>query len=354
MPKSLKNSFLRKALSLIPVAKHPINSQKRILVVTTTALGDTLWATPSLQSLRDSFPDAYIAVLTSAIGSQVLKNNPSLNKLYSFEEPLSLRFLSLWKTLYREKFDTVLIFHASQRLIFPLCSLLGARQIIGTAGLNKGLDSLFTRTLPNEHQHEIIRRMKIIESIGAAAASETLLFVPECHLSLLPPGKKWIALHPGSKDSFKRWPTQNFAEVGHRLKEQLGYEILITGTRSEKALMEETAAKIPGAHLADPDLPLHTFASLLQEIDLLISNDTGPVHLACALDLPVVAIYSATDPSLCGPYRAKKAAIIYKPRTCEPCLKRRCRRPFCLLQVRPEEVFQAAVKLLSLHKMKPG
>jgi ADP-heptose:LPS heptosyltransferase len=281
--------------------------------------------------------------LTSPIGGEVLKNNPHVKKLYIYK-----RFsFSLWKELYRDKFDTVLIFHASQRTALPFCSLLGSSHIVGTQGMNKGLDSLLTSALPSRYEHEIERRLKIVEHIGGSVHSRTL------SLSLLPSeippsGKdRIVAIHPGSKDSFKRWPIEFFAEVGRALQEKLSATILITGTKEEYPLMQEVARLIPGSQIGRVDLSFRSFAGLLSRADLLICNDTGPFHTACALDVPALAIYASTDPSLCGPYRAKKALAISRKRACEPCLKRKCRSPFCFLQIAPCEIVEAALKLLA-------
>lgn len=343
----MKNKLL---LILIWIIKfflptHP--KKERILVIATTALGDTLWATPALENIRRTFPNAFIGVLTSPVGKEIFKHNPWINSLFLLEEPLLPRFFSLWRTLYRQQFDTVLLFHASQRLTLPLCSLIGASRIIGTAGINKGLDSLLTHSLPNLYQHEIVRRLKICEEIGVKTETETLSFYLEKKLSKKE-GGPWIAIHPGSKDGFKRWPAQNFVAVGKKLREKLGCKILITGNPSEAKLMEEIASQIPGAQINDPKSSLHSFGTLLNQIDLLICNDTGPVHLACAVNTPVVALYCATDPVLCGPHQAKRAIAISKSPTCTPCLKKRCLSPFCLLQIGVEEVADAALKILSL------
>lgn len=342
----MKNILLKNLVKLgkLLIPKH--KKQNNILVVATTALGDTLWATPAIESIRANYPHCYLAALTSPIGMQVLKKNPHIDKLFLLEEPLSRYFFSLRRKLYREKFDTVLLFHASQRLTLPLCSLIGATTIVGTAGINKGLDSLLTHPLPNQAQHEIVRRLKIIEAIGAKPTTEKLsLFLDQ----ELPPreGGPWIAMHPGSKDSFKRWPKEKFIELGKRLKGEMACELLITGTKEEKALMEEIASAIPGAHIDAPNRSLREFATVLNQMDLLISNDTGPVHLACALKKPVVAIYASTDPAVCGPHKAENAIVISRRATCDPCLKRKCRLPFCFLQIGVDEVFDAAVKTLN-------
>jgi len=336
----MKNKLI---IAFLKLFKKKAAQSNRILVVASTALGDTLWATPAIESLRKSFPEAYIAVLTSPIGEQVLRHNPWVNQIHILKEPMLFHFFSLRKKL--GTFNDIIVLHASQRLMLPLCATLGATRIVGTAGINKGLDQLLTHPLSNINQHEIVRRLQLIETIGAKRHSETLsMFIQPNETAPPLPSGRWIALHPGSKDAFKRWPAHHFVQLGQALQAK-GFNILITGTTEESELTKSIARQIPGATISDPHLPLRLFASLLQQVDLLIANDTGPVHLACALNKPVIAIYSPTNPKLCGPHKAKKAIVIAKPPTCQPCLKRKCREPFCFLQISPEEVLQSAVAL---------
>ncbi len=338
----MKNLLIKLFCKLLPIRKHPRTNQKRILIVSTTALGDTLWATPSIESLRKSFPLSYIGVLTSKIGFEVLKTNPYINKLHLLKEPILWHLFSLWRSLYREKFDTILIFHTSQRLVLPLCSSLGATQIIGTPGINKGLDDLLTDPIQPAYEHEILRRLRMVEKIGGEIHTEKLSFFSEAKEKSNP---KQVALHPGSKDGFKRWPAKNFAEVGKILQEKFGLEILITGSRTELPLMKEVAQEIPGAKISEVSLPLNAFANLLSRVDLLITNDTGPVHLASALNIPTIALYASTDPNLCGPHKAERTIALYKPPTCTPCLKRKCLAPFCLLQIGVNDVIEKFMQM---------
>ncbi len=344
----LKNAIARAAVSLIRPKPSPrLQPPERILAVATTALGDTLWATPALESLKKSFPDSHLSVLASPIGMQILKHNPYVDTLHLLEEPMLPRFFNLRKMLLAERFDTILLFHASQRLALPLCASLGASRILGTQGINKGLDSLLTDPQPNNRQHEILRRLKLVEQIGGKIHSETLSLYLQPEEALPPREGRWAAIHPGSKDRFKRWPEEHFAAVGRALQEKFGCRILITGTKDEISLMQKTASLIPGAETARPDLPFRSFAALLNQMDILICNDTGPFHVACALNKPAIGIYAATDPFLCGPYKAKQAIAISKTASCTPCLKRKCREPFCLLQIGPEEVIAAASRLFN-------
>lgn len=343
----MKNFLLKTCVKFAQkfIRKHP--QKKRILIVSTTALGDTLWATAAIQNIRNSLPTCHLAVLTSPIGMEVLQNNPNINALFLFKNPIFLRFFSLVKQLYMQKFDTVLIFHTSQRLVLPLVSLIGAQRVIGTEKMNKGLDALLTEALPIVYQHEIQRRNEIAGKVGASDRVQTLSFhLREEELLLKREQGPWVLLHPGSKDPFKRWEEEKFIELGRKLQEDLSCKLLITGTEEEFELMQRIQERIPGAQIDQNSRSLREFAALLNKIDLLISNDTGPVHLACALNTPVIAIYTPTDPLLCGPHRAKRATVISRRATCTPCLKRKCQRPFCLMQIGADEVFQKAKETL--------
>lgn len=340
----MKNSLLRFLCLAIPVKKHPIGEEKRILIVTTTGLGDTLWATPAIESLRQSFPRSHIAALTSPIGYDLLKTNPRLDEVFSLKEPVLPKVLGLWKTLYRRKYSTVLIFHASQRLIFPLCSCIGATEVIGTLGESKGLDSLLTKALKRKHEHEILRRLKLVKEIGGTILSEKLSFFPENRPCPFPRGK-YVIFHVGSKDGFKRWPAKNFISLGNALKQKCGLEIIVTGSKVEKPLIDQVVAKIPESK-AYIIPSVHDFAAVLKSTKLLISNDTGPVHLACALKCPVIALYGPTDPKLCGPHTAENAHIFSVAPTCTPCIKRKCKEPFCLRQIGAHQVLEKAISVI--------
>jgi ADP-heptose:LPS heptosyltransferase len=323
----MKNWIL---LWIVRLFRKRVNATGSILVVSTTALGDTLWGTPAIESLRASFPDSYLAVLTSPVGEEVLRHNPWTNKLYVLRK----NFFSLWKLLRKERFETVIILHASQRLVWPLCALLGAKRVVGSVGWNKGLDALLTDPIEPHKEHEIVRRLRLIEHVGAKRVSETLSY-------FLQPHERWtgkqgfVALHPGAKDPFRRWPESHFVMLGKKLREQ-GLEVMITG--SEAGLVERICRQIPGATRSDPTLSLRAFAGLLAEAKLIVTNDTGPLHLACALNVPVIAVFACTDPALFGPHRAKHARIVVRRPPCTPCLKRACQRPFCQLQISPDEV----------------
>lgn len=314
------------------------------LIVSTTGLGDTLWGTPAIRALREAYPHAYIGCLTSRLGSDVLKNNPYLDELFLFDHFYSL--FKLFFKLRRRQFTTALLFHTSQRALLPLCAALGIQKRIGTQGLQKGLDDLLTDAIPWPRSHEIERRMDLIKAAGARVVSYHMDFIihekDRLAAKKLLSDKLIIGLHPGAKDRFKQWPLEHFVTVGKKLKEELGCLIIVSGTPSERGLVEMICRQIEGAQAVIE--PLGTMAGILERVALFITNDTGPLHLALAMKTPTLALFTPTDAAICGPYHNEHARLIQAKPTCLPCLKKKCRDPFCLRQIGPEEVIAAALK----------
>jgi ADP-heptose:LPS heptosyltransferase len=106
------------------------------------------------------------------------------------------------------------------------------------------------------------------------------------------------------------------------------------------------ASGIAGAISSAGCLSLRGTAALIGRMALFITNDTGPMHIAFALKTPTIALFSPTDPALCGPYKAEKALALRKDTTCVPCIGKKCYNPLCLAQISPREVVVAAEKLL--------
>ena len=361
----IKNFFI-KTLTLIlkPFffrSHNSFNNKNNILIVTTTAIGDTLWATPLIQSIKNNIATSTISVLTSAIGSNILDNNPYIDEIFVIEKNLTLHFFSLLKTLHKKKFDKILLFHASQRLIFPLCSLLRPQFFVATKGINKNLDCMLTHTITwPEYHHEISRREDIVaRTLNITSKDRSLYYYPRQNerdsaatfLSKknIYPGsttKKIIAIHVGAKDNYKCYPKTGIISLILLLKQELDCEILLTGGASDKIIAEYIAQKTTGVTSICGDVSLRHFAAILEKIDVFITNDTGPMHLASSLNVKMIALFSPTDPLISGPVNNTNTEIIYHPKTCSPCFKRKCNDPFCLLQISPSAIVNKVKKLL--------
>jgi ADP-heptose:LPS heptosyltransferase len=230
------------------------------------------------------------------------------------------------------------------------------RRIIGTCGINKGLDQLLTDPVEPVRMHEIQRRLQIVHCAGANTGDPRLELslhredeqeADACLTSLkLPPDTLLVSIHPGAKDLFKQWPPSHFVQLGKKLTSSLKCTLFVTGTPSEKSLVRQIAEQIPGA-IPITHLKLRPFAAFLKRMHLTIVNDTGPMHVAFAMNTPTLALFTPTDPELCGPYFAQNVQVISKHKTCTPCLRKRCREPFCLLQIGVEEALSAALQLVN-------
>lgn len=351
---NFKNKIIHALVRALRPKSINFGEEKRFLILSTTGLGDTLWGTPAIRALRECFPTSYIGVVTSPIGKALLQHNRRIDEIFTAKDPLFTSLYSLYRKLKTKGITHVLSFHTSQRAMLPLASVIGATEIIGTYGLHKGLDFLLTHPLENVPMHEIQRRLAIVAEVGAHTLDSSMElfvsredekaaenFLEELHIpSYLP----LIAIHPGSKDKFKQWAPSHFIELGNKLVQNLGCRVIVTGAPHEKALVDEIAARIENAASAT-HLPLLATAALIKRMDLMISNDTGPMHLAFAQKVPTIGLFTPTDPKLCGPYFVESALAIAKKRTCTPCLGKKCREPFCLLQIGVAEVYNAALKL---------
>jgi ADP-heptose:LPS heptosyltransferase len=349
----IKNALIQSLVALLK--KKPVStSEKRFLVVSTTALGDTLWATPAIRALRHAFPSSYIGMLVSPIGKEVLAHNPYVDELFVVKSPAIRSLIDLYSKMKEQCFSHVFVFHTSQRPVLPFAALLGAPHIIGTKGINKGLDSLLTKAHPlDAKMHEIERRLQIVAEAGAEASSYDMdLFLhpqdEEQANGVLYDNTPVIALHPGAKDPFRRWPASHFIALGKQLRDRLKCRVLITGVPSEKDLVEEIASHIEGA-VAVTHLPLRSFAALVKKMRVIVTNDTGPMHVALAMKTPLVCLFAPSDPDRFGPYRVPNATIIAKGATCTPCLQRKCPSSFCFLQIGVSEVYDAALELSGLQ-----
>jgi ADP-heptose:LPS heptosyltransferase len=351
---NIKNDAIRILVQLLKSKAVHSTKEKRFLILSTTGLGDTLWATPAIRALRKCFAASYISILTSPIGKELLQHHPHIDELFLVKDPVFPQLLSLYRTLKKRKITHVLNFHTSQRSILPLASILGATEIIGTCGINKGLDFLFTHSLDNQKMHEIQRRLDIITKVGAYTLDSSMeIFLSQEDENMankfltslnIPSCLPLIGFHPGAKDKFKQWPASHFIELGNLLVRNLGCHIIVTGAPQEKALVESIVSQIEGASAATA-LSLLATAALIKKMDLMISNDTGPMHLSLAVKTPTIGLFTPTNPELCGPYLVENGSSVAKKTTCTPCLRKKCQEPFCLLQIGVEEVYDLALKI---------
>ncbi len=347
MLNSFKNLFFNCLVRFFKNRRqHKFNPKfPRILVVSTTALGDTLWATPLLRAIKKTYPKSFVSVLTSKIGYKVLEHNPYIDKLFLLKEPIVLHFFTLFKKLNRKKFQAVLYLHASQRPPLPLCALLNSQYLIGSSGHGKGLFHLFTHVVKTDKLHELKRRLKIGSVIGIEEESTKIdFFYKKPGRQLI--SKPYIVFHPGSKDPFRRWPAEYFIELGEKLSNH--FKIAIIGTAKEKMLIEQIGSRIENA-FCFCHISLSQLAFLLQQAALAVCNDSGPMHIAHTVGTPLVAFFIPTNRKTSGPLNPKNTILLEEKPPCSPCLKKNCLNPYCFYQIKPNKAYAACCELLKAN-----
>lgn len=332
---SLKNILLSAFFS--PLVPQPLPKNPSFLIVSTTGLGDTLWGIPAIRLLRKNYPSSHIALLTTPLGKALLQEEKSINETILLAHPLSLI------RSYRRRFDLIFFFHASQRMTIPLCRLLAPKWMVGTKGMQKGLDHLFSHIHPWDLPHEAQRRVELLSVLGIKPTTLDFSFSLSSQeknrgRKLLSDYKKpLILLHPGAKDGYKCWPVDAYLALARKIEENsLGTPIF---TRAP------ADPKIPSNYKSFENLPIREYASLLNAADLLVTNDTGPMHLMSGLKKPLIALFGPTDPKVCGPL-SSKAVVLQAHRCCTPCRKRKCLDPFCLREISVERVLKEIENIL--------
>lgn len=339
---------------------------KKILIVRTDRIGDVVLSTPMIAATRKAFPDAYIAVMVSPETKEIVTGNPNLNEVIILDKKLKHRgvFQTLrFATWLREKrFDSALILHSTARTNL-LCFLACIPQRIGYK--RRKLDFLLTSALEYTkrlgEKHEAEYSLDILRSIGVDAKMSPLSMPVEKGsekrvTSLLLEngvriGDRIIILHPGASHASKMWPEENFAKVADGLIGKFGAKIVLVSSAEQsaiggkvKSLMKNDSVFLCGK------TSLGDLAALFKKTSLFISNDSGPVHIACAIGTPVISIFSRNEKGL-SPARWRplgdKSMFLHKDVGCVKCLAHNCEKAFlCLRSITVEEVLEKAGDLL--------
>lgn len=299
-----------------------LNVQK-IAVLRANALGDFVFTLPALHALRERFTQADIWLLGKQMYQPFLSRRslpfdrfvavppyPGVGEDEDFK-PDSDQVRRFFERMKREEFDLAIQVHGGGRNSNPFLKKLGARRTLGlqtpdAAALDISVPYIY-------YQNERLRLLEVVREVGAETKhlDPPLEVVPEdiqeAEEAVGPFGedRQMIILHPGASDPRRRWPAEKFADVGDYFSFK-GYEVGITGTPPERALVEEVIGHMNGeARNLCGQLSISGLTGLISKADLLVSNDTGPFHIAEAVRTPVVGIYWCGNMINAGPIRRK-------------------------------------------------
>lgn len=341
----------------------PIATYQRILITRTDRLGDLLLSTPVIKNLRMHMPGAYIAVMVQESVADVVRANPYLDEVITLDK--RGRHKGFFKSIFlaleirKKRFDLALILHPTVRVHLILFFAAVKERI----GYNRKYGFLNTRTIKHTKQsgakHESEFALDFLKELGIVDVDyDRTLFMP-----LYKEAEEWIdhllkektilnskliAVHTQASCPSKRWPTDYFRSLIDEILKKYKATIIYVGKDTDSTIKEgQNILNLTGK------TTIAQLASILKRSDIFISNDSGPVHMAVALGVPVISIFGRNQPGLSpkrwGPLGTEaRSVFLHKDVGCKICLAHDCERDFaCLKAITPHEVLAHANTILN-------
>jgi len=340
---------------------------RNIVAVRQDNLGDVVMLGPALRAVKQAVPRARLTLLASPGGAAAAPLLPELDDVISWR--------SLWQDLGHLPFDPAREYalierlaacHFDAALIFTsfaqtphaagyVCYLAGIPLRAGESKEFGG--ACLTTTLPSAPDaiHQVERNLRLVEALGFATTDRRLAIAiagPARAVALdllcntgIDPDLPFVLLHPGASAQARRYPPERFGAVARLLGER-GLQVLITSVEREVALIEQVRRIAPRASYLSGRTSLPEYAALIERAALVICNNTLPMHLADALERPLVCLFAGTELESQWRPRFTQARLLRRPTKCQPCYLFECPIGQPCLEIPPEEVVEAAEQLL--------
>ena len=345
---------------------------RNLLCVRLDTIGDVLMSTPAIRALKESVPDRRITLLTSSAAAPTARLVPEIDRVIVYDPPWmkatpprknSARELARIESLRTMRFDAAVVFTVFSQNPLPSATMCYLADIpLRLAHCRENPYQLLTdwvrETEPSSGiRHEVRRQLDLVATVGATTADE--------HLSMrVPPAARRrlaaalaargiaedepvAVIHPGATAPSRRWPPERFGVVADRLA-RAGLRVVFTGHADEG---DRVAAAMAGMRSPSVDLSgtldIAGLAALISRAAILVTNNTGPAHLAAALATPVVDVYALTNPQH-TPWQVP-SRVLTNPVPCGDCFSSTCRTGHhrCLLGIRASQAAEAALDLLA-------
>jgi len=352
-----------------------MKTPRKILIRAVNWIGDAVMTLPALEAVKRLHPEASITVLARPWAAEIYRNHPAVDEILIYENTGRHNGLAgklrLARLLRRSRFDTALLFQnafdaAMIAFLAGIPERVGynrdARRLLLTRAVDlRAGHKLKDGTRLRHHVdyyldlvegwtgidprigHETVMRMHLTDAERAWADT----FIANSGLG----GASIIGINPGATfGSSKRWFPERFAEAADRLAENAGAGVIIFGGPQEVSIAGEIAGRMTNKPVvAAGRTTLRELVALIERCDLFITNDSGPMHIAAALDRPVVALFGSTSPEATGPYCRNHRIVRPAGTDCAPCFKRKCHKagtPVCMEEISVEMAVDAAMELM--------
>jgi lipopolysaccharide heptosyltransferase II len=333
-------------------------------------MGDVLMTTPAIRALKETFHRASITLLTSGVGAQLGPHISEIDKVIVFEAPWMRSYRSIATSLDKvlievrqQQFDAAVIFTVYSQNPLPAALFLYQAGIPLRLGYSKENPyELLSHWVPDPEptrlvRHEVERQMALVATIGAVTDNIRLSFaVHETDrqtivrkLSGLGLGSiPWFILHPGSRETQRMYPLGSYIEATRMILKTWSGMVLVTGLKAEQSLVNEMVEGLGGRAVSlAGQLSLGELGALIELSPVVVTNNTGPAHLAAAVGTPVVDVYANTH-SQHTPWQVP-ANVLFFDVACKLCERGVCPTGYHPKQktVTPHHIFKAAMNYLA-------
>lgn len=332
-----------------------------ILIVKLSAIGDVIHTLPSLTALRKLYPEAHITWVVEEAAAGLVKNHPLLNAVLISRRKSWIKYLrkgefsrplremrTFLRELRKRPYDLVIDFHGLLKSAL-IVLFSGGKRKLGYDSLQELSGLFYNEKIPEDmNKHAVDRYLDFPRHLGAkiekaqfilpsdnSAQARIQSLLEKYHLE----NKKFIAVNPVAYWETKLWDDEKFAGLADLIKTKLNMEVVFTGSEKESIEKITTRMQAKAVNLAG-ETTLPELAYLYQKALLLVTTDSGPMHLAAAVGTPVVALFGPTDPQRTGPY-GDGHVIIRIDLPCSPCLRKECPTTKCMQDILPEQVLAA-------------
>ncbi len=330
----------------------------RILIVKPSSLGDVVHSLPFLNSLRSCFPGASIDWVIARGLEGILEGHPMLDRLIVIDKDRWRRlsraavtlkeFRDLFRTLRDRRYDLVIDLQGLLRSGL-MTKATNAAVRVGFAEAREGSRFFYTQTVRGGREvHAVDRYLKIAAALGCGISDVAFPLFPSAGLTervleIRRKLKDYIILVPGARWESKIWPAGNFGALAAKLP----LKSLVIGGSSDRDRAEEIVRLSGGRALSVAgETTLPELVELMRTARYVVTNDSGPMHIAAALGISVVAIFGPTSPARTGPY-GRSHIILRSERACAPCYKRRCDDIRCMQDITVARVLGMTKGLLT-------
>lgn len=309
-----------------------MNQPNRILIFQTAFLGDVVLTLPLVQVLHRKFPAAEIDFLTTPRAAEILRNHPAIHAVIEYDKRGNQRGLhgivSIARALRSTRYDVALVPHRSLRS----AAVVALSGIPVRAGFDTSAGRFFLtdRVVYEKDFHEIERNLAFLNLFDLERPEKELPSIYPSNNdagvidkflsdSKIDRNKKIVALAPGSVWNTKRWLPERFSELARKISDA-GMAVVLVGGIEDEPLSREITMSIANVVVAAGKLSILQSAELLRRCKVLVTNDSAPLHMAVAVQTPVIAIFGATAPSFgFAPYGDRDVVVETKGLPCRPC-----------------------------------